>query len=269
MKRGLLIGGGVIGAVLVVVVVAAVLLVSNLGTLIKKGVETYGSEVVQAKVTLDKADVSATTGEGALKGLTVGNPKGFTTPSAFRLGSVSVKLDTGTLTKDVIVVKEVIVAAPEVTYEIAAQGSNIDAIQKNVNAYMAKFGSGKSEAKKSEGPKIIIENLYIRDGKANVSATALQGKTLSANLPAIHLKDIGKEKKGAAPEEVVQTVVASLSVGAAKAVQTLDLGKALGAAGAAAGDVKKALEDSAGKTIKGLEGSGQKAGDQLKKLFGQ
>lgn len=266
MKRGLLIGGGVIGAVLVVVVVAAVLLVSNLGTLIKKGVETYGSEVVQAKVTLDKADVSATTGEGALKGLTVGNPKGFTTPSAFRLGSVSVKLDTGTLTKDVIVVKEVIVAAPEVTYEIAAQGSNIDAIQKNVNAYMAKFGSGKSEAKKSEGPKIIIENLYIRDGKANVSATALQGKTLSANLPAIHLKDIGKEKKGAAPEEVVQTVVASLSVGAAKAVQTLDLGKALGAA---AGDVKKALEDSAGKTIKGLEGSGQKAGDQLKKLFGQ
>lgn len=270
MKRGLLIGGGAVGAVVIVVIAAVVFLVSNLGTLIKKGVEKYGSEVVQAKVTLDSADISAKSGEGALKGLTVGNPKGFATPSAFRLGQIGVKLDTGTITKDVIVIKEVTIAAPEVTYEWASGGSNVDVIQKNVNAYMAKFGSGQpKDAKKGEGPKIIIENLYIRDGKVNVSATALKGKTLSAGLPNIHLKDIGKEKKGATPEEVAEKVIASLTSGVGKAVQGLGLDKMLGAAGEAAGQATKAVQEGAGTVMKSLEGGAQKTGDQIKKLLGQ
>jgi hypothetical protein len=85
MKRWLLIGGG-----LVIVVIAGLFyLYSSLGSLIKAAVEKYGSEITQAKVRLNAAEVSATSGTGALRGLYVGNPQGFKTPSAFKLGEIS------------------------------------------------------------------------------------------------------------------------------------------------------------------------------------
>ena len=51
MKKGLLIGGGL---VVVVIAVAVFYLWSNLGSVIKAAVEKYGSEITQAKVTLKR-----------------------------------------------------------------------------------------------------------------------------------------------------------------------------------------------------------------------
>lgn len=268
MKRGLLIGGGVVGAVIVVVVVAVVYVFSNLGSLIKQAVERAGSEATQTKVTLNKADVSITDGKGSLNGLVVGNPKGFKTDSAFKLGAIAVSLDTATVRSDPIVIKEITITAPEVTYELAGTGSNIDAIQKNVNAFAQRLSSGQQKEKSGEGPKVIINNLYIRDGRVNVSAGFLQGKPLGAPLPTIHLKDIGKEKKGATPGEVAQKVISSITESATKAAAGLNLDKLKGMAGDAAGTAKKALEGAtsgtggAGKAVEG-------AGDAVKKLFGK
>ena len=49
MKRGLIIGGAV---VIVAVIILVVFVFSSLESLIKAGVETYGTEITQAKVTL-------------------------------------------------------------------------------------------------------------------------------------------------------------------------------------------------------------------------
>ncbi|MEE8517023.1 MAG: hypothetical protein V3T02_10325, partial [Alphaproteobacteria bacterium] len=79
MKRGLIIGGAV---VIVAVIILVVFVFSSLESLIKAGVETYGTEITQAKVTLETVELDITSGKGALAGLVVGNPKGFQTPSA-------------------------------------------------------------------------------------------------------------------------------------------------------------------------------------------
>lgn len=267
MKRGLLIGGGVVVAVLVVVVAVAVYVFSNLGSLIKTAVEKYGTEVVQAPVTLGSADVSIKSGEGGLKNLVVANPKGFTTPSAFKMGGISVKLDTNRLSKDLIVIKEIAIDAPEVTYELASGGgSNIDAIQKNVNAYTAKLGGGaKKEEKKGEGPKLIIDHIYIRGGKVNVASSLLKGQSLGAPLPTIHLTDIGKDKKGATPGEVASKVLDAITKGATSAVSTLNLDKLKGLATGAGDAAKKALEGAPGAAGDAAKG----AADKLKGLLGK
>lgn len=270
MKRGLLIGGGIVGALVVVVVVAVVYVFSNLSSLIKQVVERVGSDATQAKVTLSKADVSITEGKGALGGLVVGNPQGFKTDSAFKLGAISVSIDTATVRSDPIVIKEIVIAAPEVTYELAGTGSNIDAIQKNVNAFAQRMSSGQQKEKSGEGPKVVINNLYIRDGKVNVSAGFLQGKSMGAPLPTIHLKDIGKEKKGATPGEVAQKVISSITDGATKAVAGLNLDKLKGMAGDAAGAAKKAMEGATGAAggAAGSAGDAAKgAADKLKGLL--
>lgn len=275
MKKGLLIGGGV---VVVVIVAVVFFLWSNLGSAIKAAVEKFGPEVVQASVTLEGVDLSPTSGEGALKGLVIGNPAGFKTESAFKLGAISVKVDTGSITSDTIVINEVVIQAPEVTYELGDGGSNLDAIKKNVDAYTKKMGGGGSSsaaASDEGGKKLIIENLYVKDGKVNVSAAFLQGKALGSPLPAIHLKDIGKEEKGATPGEVAEKVISAITKSAGTAVSSLNLGdlakKAgaqLDAAKAQAGDVlKKATEGGAGAAGTLTDGA-KGAGDALKGLLG-
>jgi len=66
-------------------------------------------------------------------------------------------------------------------------------------------------------------DLVIRGGKVAVSAKLLQGQELGADLPEIELRDIGKDKGGATPAEVVEQVIASLSKGVGGAIGALDL----------------------------------------------
>ncbi|WP_316976226.1 AsmA family protein [Shumkonia mesophila] len=273
MKKGLLIGGGV---VVVVIAVAVFYLWSNLGSVIKAAVEKYGSEITQAKVTLNAVDLSASSGEGSLKGLTVGNPAGFATDSAFRLGAVSLKVDTGSITGDPIVINEVVIQAPEVTYEWATGGSNLDVIKRNIDAFTQKMGAGKSASSDDgAGKKVIIENLYVRDGRVDVAAQFLQGKKMGTPLPTIHLKDIGKEKKGASASEVADKVMSAIIASAGKAVSSLNLddlakkaGAQLDAVKGQAGDIMKKATEGAGGTGDTLKEGAAGAGDAIKGLLG-
>jgi len=264
MRRWILIGGSVLGALILVVVIVLFFVVSSLDSLIKVAVEKYGSEITQVEVRLKEAQVSVTSGKGALRGLSIGNPAGFKTDTAFRLGEISLALDVGSVTGDPIVIKELVVAAPEVTYEIGTQGTNIDAIRRNVDASLGKGkdAGGKSTPSKgkgeSGGPKLVIENVYIRSGKVNVSTPLAQDKKLSATLPDIHLTGIGKDKGGATSAEVVERLLGALAEGTTKAVSTLNLEGVMGTAKDAAGGVKGAVEEG----TKGVGGA-------FKKLFGR
>ncbi len=273
MKRGILIGGGV---VVVVIAVVAYYLYSSLDTLIQAAVEKYGSEITQAEVTLDGVELDLASGKGALRGLTVGNPEGFETPSAFELGAISIELDIGTIASDTIVIKKIVIDKPGVTYELSGDGNNIDAIRNNVDAYMAKHGlakGGDAEKEQDEGPKLIIENLYVRGGTVSVSATILKGKSMTAPLPDIHLKDIGKEEGGASPGEVVERVMTSLGDGASKAVGGLGVGKTLDSLKQSLGSVTEGVGKSVGEATKSVGeqiGSGaKKVGEKLKGLLKQ
>jgi len=208
-----------IGVVVLLIIIAGVgyYLFSNLDSYIKAAIEKYGSQATQASVTLDSVIVSITTGEGGLVGLSVGNPKGFATPHAITVGAITLKIDTSTVTgSGPIVIKEIDIDKPQVTYEVGnTGGSNLDAIQKNTQAY----AGGSNNAPTSGGGqerKLIINDLYVRDGQIGVSATALQGKALNAPLPTIHLTNIGKNSNGATAAEVANDVLGAITSEAAK-----------------------------------------------------
>jgi hypothetical protein len=255
MKRWLLIGAGL----LVIIVVVLFYVYSRLGSLIVAAVEKYGSEITQAKVRLNEAEVSAGSGSGALRGLNVGNPTGFKTPSAFELGEISLALDIGTITGDPVVIKEIVVAAPHVTYELGPQGSNIDVIKRNVNAYSKaeKTTGGAPTEKKDGGPRFVIENLYIRNGKVDIGSS-ISDKTMSAPLPDIHLTNIGKEKNGATPGEVTEKIIDALGKTVSTTVASVDTSQVLG-------EAKKQFGLATG----GVEQTGQGAVSGVKGLFGK
>jgi len=254
----------VVGLVLIVVIGAVVyFLTSGLDGLVKAAVEQGGSEVTKVDVTLDKADVSLTEGRAALHGLKVGNPAGFEGDRAFAMGSISVTMDTATVTQDPVVIKEVVVTNPEVTYELGEKGSNIDALKKNVESY----GTG-GETSESEGPKVIIENLYVRGGKVKVSATQLGGKSMTASLPEIHLQDIGKDEGGADASEVAEQVMVALTSHINGFVSGLDLSGVFEGVGKVPDSLKGLAGGAAGKAGEAAKGVTDEAGEAVKKLFG-
>lgn len=246
---------------------AAYYFASNLDSLVKAVVERYGSEATQARVTLKGVELAPTSGTGRLQGLVVGNPKGFSTPEAIALGDIKLTIDITSLQSNPVVIKEVLITQPAITYEYAGQGSNLETIQKNVQAYAAKFGgggsgqqsapSGSGTAAKGDERKVVIERLSVQNGNIGISHAALQGRSLSSPLPTIELRDIGKDKGGATPAEVAEKVIGTISARASQ-IASADLQKQIGnlvkeQAGAVGGAVGGATGGTTDK-LKGLLG---------------
>ncbi len=269
MKRFAIIAASLV----LVVAVMFLVLYSNLGTLITNAVTTAGPEILQAQVELKKTVIDAGSGKGSLQGLVIGNPQGFETESLFKMDEVKVALDVDSITSDTIVIKEISVQAPEVTYELGGSGSNIDALQKNVDTFVKKYADSSKTREKSapqkDGVKLVIDHVYIKGGQVNVSASFLGGKSMTVPLPEIHLKDLGKEEKGTSPGEVVKEIIAALKKGILAAVAPLNLDKMGDAAGkvvTGAKDVVVGTAEGVGDTLKkGTEG----VGDTVKGIFGK
>lgn len=214
-------------AVLIAVAVGAVLfLVSNLDPLVKGAIEKIGTQVAGVPVKVASVDISLSQGRGTISGLTVGNPSGFTTPNAVSLGRITVAIDTESVTKNPIVIKDVEVAAPEVTYELGQGGSNIAVIQKNVQAFTGGGGGGKAapaQATGGEARKLEIDLLTISGGKVTL-ATPVPGGKASAALGEIRLTGIGSKSGGASGAEIAGQVLQAVSAASLKAVGNLGLG---------------------------------------------
>lgn len=251
MKRWLFIGG--IGVVVIIGV--AVFVFSSLDSLVKAAVEKFGSEATGAKVTLNAVKISPTAGKGMIAGLTLGNPKGFKTGYAVKVGKADIVIDMATLTKSTVVIKEIRINSPDVIFEQGADGSNFDAIRKNVENYIGETGGGKSTGK-SAAKKLIIENFIITNGTVNVSAAILGGRKVTASLPDIHLRNIGKKENGASPGAVAEKIIAAIGGGAGNAVAALGLG--IGGIGKNIGQAAKAVTGVVAKGAAGIAGEGVK-----------
>src|SRR6187549_3776815 len=103
---------------LVILLILAVVAVGLfLDGAVKKGVETVGPMLTKVDVKLDSVSLSILFGSGKIKGLVVGNPEGFKTPNAIKMGTARVSIAPGSVFSDKIVVKSIRVEAPEITYE--------------------------------------------------------------------------------------------------------------------------------------------------------
>ena len=202
-------------ALIVLVVVAVVGLYLSAGSVIKTGVETVGPKVTGVPITLDAVSVSVFSGEARLKELVVGNPEGFKTDHAFRLGLLLVDVDGGSVLSDRVVINKILIDAPEITYEAGLGTSNLGKILEHIKAQSASEPEA-DVAKEAEperaapGKKVQINEFTLSNARIMVSAKMLGGRGLEIPLPTIHLKDIGKERDGASVAEVTAEVVSAV-----------------------------------------------------------
>ena len=266
MKKWIYIG---IGAIIVVVAII-IFGLSNLGPIIKQAVNSYGPKITKTELHVADVNVSIFSGEAKIKQFFLGNPAGFNTPSAMKVGSVLVKVDEKSLTSDTIVIDRIEVISPEITYEKKGEIDNFNTILKNITkTSSSEKDATKESEKQGTGKKLIIRDFIVKEGKVNLelSVNGIGDKKISATLPDIHLKDIGKKKNGASPAEAFKEVFAALYGTITSPAVTDVLNKELSSIGvnldSLGQDAIKKLGDTIGKE-EGLKDVGKK----VKGIFG-
>ncbi len=208
-----------IGLVLILVIVAGVVVygASQSDKIIREAVLEYAPKATKANVTLDKVSVALFGGSAGLSGLTVGNPEGFKSDHAFKVGDVQISLDLKSVMEDVIRIKEIRIDGADLIYEIGTKGNNISKIQKNIEAYTKSLGLPDSSEDSSQA-KFIIDHIYINGTKVKVASDLLGGKGAGLTLPDLHLKNIGTEDKPATAGEVGSAVFGAINKSLGKVV---------------------------------------------------
>ena len=234
MKKILLIG---LAVIILVVGGTGYWFFSSLDSIVKSGIEKYGSEITQVAVRVDKVKISLQDGRGVISGLRIGNPKGFKTVHAFTAGSIELQVDPGSVREDVILIKTIAVESPNIAYETSDAGSNFDVIQHNVENYI-----GPRDKKKRE-KKMIVDHLSIRNIKVAYYPAIMKGKTIQFSLSDIDLHNIGKAKGGVTSSELTKEIVNALKAQITKSISYyLKSGV----------DAVKGVVKSVGEGIKGL-----------------
>jgi len=176
----------------------------NLDRLVHQAVTRYGSEITGAPFSVAAARLEPTIGRGELRGLRIGNPAGFKTPYAVQADHIELELDLSTLASEVMVIRKIAVIAPDVVYEKGERQTNFDALQ----AQIAK-AVGQS-ANTGPGKKLIVQELVVRNARAQASAAFMGGKTVSVALPDLLLRDLGKAEGGLTPAQLGQRIAGAM-----------------------------------------------------------
>lgn len=239
---------------LIAFVVVVLLVIVGLGFFldgaIKRGIETVGPMVAKVPIKLDAVSLSLFSGSGSIKGLFVGNPEGYKTPSAIQVGQASLSLQPGSVFSDKVIIKSVAVEAPEVTFETDLKGNNLSKLLSNLEETT---GGGQSDSSKSKASKKLqVDDFLIRGGKLNVSVTAL-GKSATVPLPDIHLTGLGTGPDGITAAELTKVVLRAIEKEAVAASGSAVAGLAKDATGLTK-DASKAASGAVDKISQGVGG---------------
>ncbi len=254
-----------VGALLVIGAAILAYVLTSFDSIVKDAIETYGSMVTQTKVRVSKVEVSLSSGEGKITGLRIANPPGFSSANLFRLGTISFRIDTNTVTRNPVVIDEIVIHAPAVLYEVNGSGiSNIETIKRNLEhaTGTAERHAAPTQAGK-EQLKMIIRRLTIEPGRVRIRVATLGGIEQIVRIPRIQLTNIGKKSGGATAGGVAQQITRILTSAASRAIAKVGTKRLIdGLLKGSAKHVDSNIRDA----LKSMGGVPGKVGDVLRGL---
>jgi hypothetical protein len=205
-------------ALILAIAGTVVYVLTNLDSIVKDALEKYGSQATKTAVRVSSVKIKLRSGEGAVLGLKVANPSGFSSPSIITLDDISVRIEVNSVTSTPIVIGNILISGPEVFYERNDGGTtNVDILKKNLTASGSPGEERPQKSPKGKEIKLRIRKLVFEKGKVHVRIAKLMDKPFTIELPRLELTDIGKHG-GATPDEIAHTIATALAEETSKAV---------------------------------------------------
>lgn len=202
MGKKILLG---IVAVVVLAAAAATWLVLTKGNQFVAGaIETYGSAATGTDVSVGGVELSLTKGRGDVKGLTIGNPAGYSTDYFLKIDDITLVLDLGSLSGRVPVVGEVRVDAAHLNAEQQGQATNLTDLEHRISgpSTVSKASTG---APKDQG-RIIIDRFRLTHGRITLTSDLLSHPE-ELELADVSIDGIGRTSGGVTYEQAAEAVL--------------------------------------------------------------
>ena len=165
--------------------------------------------------------LSLLSGEGALRGFSLGNPEGYISPTSIEFGEASLSLQPSSLMADKVIIRHVRLEAPVITFEGGLRGNNLNDLMKGMQ-------SGEDQA--DEGPttpggepaadaasrKLQVDEFSLTGATLHAIVKELGGDTNTFVLPDIILTDLGTGPEGITAGELSKLVLMAVTEKALK-----------------------------------------------------
>jgi hypothetical protein len=162
-------------------------------------IERHGSALTGTSVDVDGVDLALSAGRVDLAGLTVGNPRGYDTDYAVRIGSAAVELDIGSLAGAVPVIQELVLDGALINAEQRAAASNLTDIQQHATA--------PSDQPPADDPgRIVVERFRVRNARVLLTSEHL-GEPEELPLRDVVVENIGSATGGATYSEAAEAML--------------------------------------------------------------
>jgi len=216
MKKKIIIG--MVVTLLLAMAGTVVYVLTNLDSIVKAAIEKFGSEATKTTVRVSSVKIKLSRGEGAIFGLTVANPSGFSSPYVITLDNISVRIEVKSIASNPVVIDNILVSGAEVFYEMKEDGTtNVDVLRKNLAASASSKEEHQHKSRKGKEIKLRVRKLVFEKGKVHVHVAKVMEQPFSIELPRLELADIGQHT-GAAPSDIARTVATALAEETAKVV---------------------------------------------------
>jgi hypothetical protein len=193
-----------IGLVVLIVVIAGVGFYA-FDSILKGGIETAGSSVLQTDVTVGSVAVSPLSGSGGIQELRIANPEGFNEPYVMELGGLDVAIETGSVFSDVIVIDRIIIERPVITYETRISTDNVRALLNNLGGGSAQQSAGQSA---EPGKRVVIRDFQMLGTQVRVASTL---GSADVTIPDLRLQNIGEESAAVTVAEAGRQIFAAIN----------------------------------------------------------
>ena len=195
-------------ALLILVILGVIAVGLCIDGIVKRGVETVGPMLTKVEVKLDSVSLSLMSGGGKMKGLLLGNPTGYKSPSAISVGSAKLALQPRSIFADKVVINSIDLQGPEITFETDLKGNNLSKILANLQEATGGTDKPASQANSKGSRKLQVDDFLISGAKVHVTVTALgSAKSATLPLPEIHLAGLGQGPDGITAAELTKQVL--------------------------------------------------------------
>ena len=258
----------IFGLLLLIIIVIAggvYYVLGNLDNIVKAAIEKFGSEAVKTSVAVDTVSIKLKDGAATIRGLTVGNPAGFSFPSAFSLGEIGVDLNLDKISQEKIAIDQIVIMAPEVFYEINDdRKGNLNILKNNLSSGASSSASSTSGSSSGSAIQLEISKFIFKDAALKAKIVPLKDKTYDLKLPPLVLNNL----KGT-PDQISRQVLNQLIDHAKKEIRRKGLDQELEELKAKAKQkVDEKKEELKQKADSKLDAEKDKAKDKLKNLLG-
>lgn len=209
------------GIVFGVIIVLLIIVLLSLSFIIKNGIQHVGPMITGVPMSIKHVGFSPFEGTLTIKDLIVGNPQGYSSPYAVKLGHFHVDIGMKSLFSKKVLIERIEVKGVELNYETSLLlKNNIQEIQDNVNKLAGDQKQNKDQGKKEKAPgqkPLQIDYLELRDITAWVVMKGTKAKAPLIVAPIVMTK-LGTGEDGVTSVMVINDVLISMVTGVTKLI---------------------------------------------------